>query len=364
MAGSNLKSGNGKELRRLFAMLASALGETTGSLVGKPILVRPGDVALLDGDALLGQLPKAFAVARGALDKNYAGKNLLVLFEAPDALAMAGMLMMTPDDVIQQRRAKGTLEGEDAEAFGELGNVLCSGMGNVLREHVANVDIRLQGTGVVKPGLDPDNLLGSGPLVAQQFTLKVGDYPDSIGWFVTDMATAEAWNKAPLESSSEPAAAVPAAPAAAKPPGASKGDEDGLADIPAAPVRGNLAAFVSAPEVVRTLRRCCRRVGLELRRHGKAEIPNPAAHKQEIVLLDVPPGEDRRFDWCKRLKEFGSGTKVVLLLHHPSRQRVTQAFLSRADAILGFPCDELQLAQKLTSLLGDAPVVTPSGTPG
>jgi hypothetical protein len=361
MAASNLKPGNGKELRRLFAMLASALGETTGSLVGKPILVRPGDVALLDGEALLGQLPKAFAVARGALDKNYAGKHLLVLFEAPDALAMAGMLMMTPDDVIQQRRAKGTLEGEDAEAFGELGNVLCSGMGNVLRENVANVDIRLQDTGVLKPGLDTGNVLGSGPLVAQQFTLKVGDYPDSIGWFVTDMATAEAWNKAPLETGGE-APASNGAPAPARPPATAgpKADDDGLADVPAAAIRGTLAAFVAVPEVVRSLRRSCRRVGLELRRHGKAEIPNPAAHKNEIVLLDVPPGEDRRFDWCKRLKEFGSGTKVVVLLHHPSRQRVTQAFLSRADAILGFPCDELQLAQKLGSLLGDAPVATPS----
>lgn len=363
MAGSNLKPGSGKELRKLFAMLANALGETIGSLVGKQLAVRPGEVTLLDGDALLGQLPRAYAVARGALDKQYAGKNLLVLFEAPDALAMAGMLMMTPDDVIQQRRAKGALEGEDAEAFGELGNVLCSGIGNVLREQVANIDIRLQDTGQLKPGLDQDNLLGSSPLVAQQFTLKVGDYPESIGWFVTDMATAEAWNKAPLETGGEQAVAV-AAPAAAKapaPPGP-KSDDDGLADIPAAPVRGTLAAFLLVPDVMRSLRRSCRRVGLELRRHGKAEIPNPAAHKNEIVLLDVPPGEDRRFDWCKRIKEFGGSTKVVVLLHHPSRQRVTQAFLSRADAILGFPCDELQLAQKLASLLGDAPVASPSGT--
>jgi hypothetical protein len=50
----------------------------------------------------------------------------------------------------------------------------------------------------------------------------------------------------------------------------------------------------------------------------------------------------------------------VLLILHPSRQRVTQAFLSKADAIMGFPCDEQQLSQKLTSLLGNAPVVSPA----
>lgn len=338
-------------------MLTGAIGETLGSLVGKELQIRPDEALVLDGEALVGILPRTFAVARGALDKDYAGKHLLTMFEAPDALTMAGMLMMTPEDVIQQRRAKGAIEGEDAEAFGELANVLCSGIGNVLRDNVPNVDLRLQDHGVVKPGLDKDNMLGSGPLLALRFHIKVGDYPESIGYLVTDLQTAESWNKGPLETGSE---ATPAAPAQARPSAAAPGrpDEDGMADVPAAPVRGTLAAFVFAPEVFRTLRRSCRRAGLEMRRHGKGEIPNPAAHKNEIVLVDVPPGEDRRFDWCRRIKDFGGNTKVVLLLHHPSRQRVTQAFLSRADVILGYPCDDQQLAQKLEKLLDDLPAST------
>lgn len=366
MAGSTLKQGTGKELKRLLAMLTSAIGETLGSLVGRELVVRPGEVAVLDAEALVGGLQKPCAVARGALDKAFAGKTLYSLFEVPDAIAMAGMLMMTPDDVIQQRRAKGAMEGEDAEAFGELGNVLCSGMGNVLREQVQNIDIRLHDHGVVKPGLDKDNLLGNGPLVALAFKLKVGDYPESSGYLITDVQTAETWNKGPLETltgvTEEPAAA--GAPAAAKPTGGLRLEEEGLQDIPAAPIRGTLAAFVASPDVFRVLRRSCRRVGLELRRHGKGEIPNPAAHKNEIVLLDVPPGEDRRFDWCKRIKEFGAAVKVVLLLHHPSRQRVTQAFLTRADAIVGFPCEEAQLSQKLGALLADAPPAAPSPAAG
>lgn len=368
MAGSTLKQGTGKELKRLFAMLTSAIGETLGSLVGRELVIRPGDVLLLDAEALVGSLEKACAVARGALDKGYAGKTFYTMFEAPDAIAMAGMLMMTPDDVIQQRRAKGAIEGEDAEAFGELGNVLCSGMGNVLRENVQNVDIRLQDHGVVKPGLDKDNLLGSGPLVALVFKLKVGDYPESTGYLVTDLVTAEAWNKAPLETGGDEPAATAPAPAAKAPTPGLRLDDDGLQDIPAAPIRGTLAAFLVQPEVFRVLRRSCRRIGLELRRHGKGEIPNPAAHKNEIVLLDVPPGEDRRYDWVRRIKEFGTATKVVLLLHHPSRQRVTQAFLSRADAILGFPCEEPQLSQKLASMIPEggaepAAAAPPAATP-
>ena len=71
------------------------------------------------------------------------------------------------------------------------------------------------------------------------------------------------------------------------------------------------------------------------------------------VTLDVPPGEERRFDWCRRIKDLSETTKVVVLLQHASRQRVTQAFLSRADAIVGFPCEEPQLSQKLDQLLAD-----------
>ena len=360
MPATTLKQGTGKELRRLFALLTSSIGETLGSLVGRELVVRPVEPEIKDVDTLLAGLARPCAVARGAMDKGFAGKAFHALFETSDAILMAGLLMMTPEDVINQRRTKGTLEGEDAEAFGELGNVLYSGFGNVLREQVGNIDIRYQDHGVVKPGVDQDGLLGSGNLVVFAFKLKVGDAAESTGALIVDQATAETWNKGPLELGGDaPAAAGAAAPGTAAVP---RGEDEGLDSIAAAPIRGTLAAFVLHPDLFRMLRRSCRRVGLELRRHGRGEIPNPAAHKNEFVLLDVPPGEDRRFDWCRRIKEISDSTKVVLMILHPSRPRVTQAFLSKADAILGFPCDESQLSQKLTALLGNAPVI-PSTPP-
>lgn len=355
MTATTLKQGTGKELKRLFAMLTSSIGETLGSLVGREITVRPGEAELTPGDDFVGRLPRTFALARGALDKGFAGKHLLAMFEVPDAVAMAGLLMMTPDDVIAQRRTKGTLEGEDAEAFGELGNVLYSGFGNVLREQVGNIDVRMHDHGIVKPGVDVGGLVGDGELACFPFRMKVGEFAESAGYLCVDRATAEAWNKAPLEGIGG-ATAAPAADPAATAAVPRNAEEEALESIPAAPIQGTLAAFVAQPEVFRTLRRACRRVGLELRRHGRGEIPNPAAHKNEVVLLDVPSGEDRRFDWCRRLKELSDSTKVVVLIHQASRQRVMQAFLARADVILGFPCDEQQLTQKLAGLLpGAAP---------
>ncbi len=356
MAATTLKQGTAKELRKLFALLSGSIGETLGSLVNKPITVRPIEPEVKEVEQFLTDLAKPCAAARGALDKAYAGKSIVTLIEVPDAVAMAGLLMMTPEDVIAQHRTKGTLEGEDAEAFGELGNVLYSGLGNVLREQLANVDVRFQDHGIVKPGVDKDGMLGTEPLLVYGFRMKVGEYPESMGAIAIDRATAEAWNKAPFELGAD--AAAPAAAKEAAATSTTRIDDEGLESIPAAPIRGNLAAFVLNPDAFKVLRRSCRRVGLDLRRHGRAEIPNPAAHKNGIVLLDVPPGEERRFDWCRRIKEMAESTKVVVLLHHPSRQRVTQAFLSKADAILGFPCEEAHLSQKLGSLLppaGDAP---------
>jgi hypothetical protein len=226
----------------------------------------------------------------------------------------------------------------------------------VLRDQLGNIDVRMHDHGVVRDGID-NGLLGSDPLVVFAFRLKVGDHPESIGHLAVDRATAEAWNKAPLESHGPAPAPRGAASSGASAP---TRDDEGFDNIPPAPIRGTIAAFVMQPEVFPTLRRSCRRVGFDLRRHGLGEIPNPAAHKNEVVLLDVPPGEDRRFDWCRRIKELSSSTRVVLLIHQPSRQRVVMAFMSHADVILGFPCDETDLSLKLHTILPQTPRPTPT----
>lgn len=351
MSDTVLKQATGKELRKLLARLAGAIRETVGSLIAREVVAQPGELAITDAESILAQIPKAQAGIRGALDKNFTGKFVVVMFEVADACSMAGLLMMTPDEVIEERRARGALEGEDVEAFGEIGNVLCSGLGNVLRESVVGADVRLQSHATVQPGLDEKELLPQGPLVACRLKFKVGDQPESTATIVLDQETAEAWNCGPL-------ADAPSVPEPAT--GATKAEsgglriEDDLEDIPAAPIRGTLNSYLASSDCMPVLRRSCRRVGLDLRRHHRAEIPNPAAHRGEIVLLDVPPGEERRIDWCRRIKDFDKSTRVVLVLHRPSRALVAQAFLSHADVILGFPLDEPVLSQKLGGLLEPA----------
>jgi len=351
MGGSVLNAGSSSELNRLFDLLTNSAAETATSLVGKTVVIRSGESRLLDHDALISSLPVPHGVACGSLDKAYVDSSMWVMLDIKDAIAVSGMLMMTPGEVIEQHRAAGVIEGEDAEAFAELGNVLFSGLSTTLRENIKDIDVRFHQHGVVKPGIDAEGLLDQSVLVAHSFTIQVGDYPETVGYLVIDLATAEKWNQGPIETVEDQEQAQ----TGGSPSTASRLEDPRFEEIPAAPIRGALAAFVSHSDVFRTLRYSCRRVGLDLRRHGKGEIPNPAAHREEIVAVDVPPGEERQFDWCKRIKEFSPENRVVLLLHHPSRSRVTQAFLSRADVILGFPCDDAQLAQKLNGLLEAVP---------
>lgn len=357
MTATILKPGTGAELKRIFGMLANSIGESLGSLVGRELVVRPGEPEAHDVASFTGALPRSVVVARGALEKALAGKSMLVVLELPDAIAMAGLLMMTPEDVVNQRRSSGELGQEDATAFGELGNVMFAGFANVLREANAEFEVRYQDHVAVQAEAGEHEVFGTEPLVALPFRLKLGEYPESRGFVLVDQATATAFNKEPLAlvAATGAAGGGTAAPAARP----TRTEEETFESIPAAPIRGTLAAFVMQPEVFRTLRLACRRVGLELRRHGRGEIPNPAAHKNEVVLMDVPPGEDRRFDWCKRIKDLSNSTRVVLLIHHPSRHRVMQAFVAKADAILGFPCEEAQLSQKLAAVLDSQPAEPP-----
>ena len=335
MSGSTLSNATDKELQKLFGLLANSASEAIGSLIGRELILEPTELSLTTADKLLQSLGTNHAAVRGSLGQSDSDSSLLTLVEIADARVMSGMIMMTPDEIIEQNRDQGTLENEELAAFGELGNVLCAGLGDALREAVPNVDIRLRDHAVVAPGEDSNELLPPGPLACCRLEIKVGDYPGGNAFFVLDQATAEAWNKGPLADASADSDA---------------GDDD-PENLNGAPVRGVVNSYGTSSAAMKLLRGCCRHLSLELRRHSPAQIPNPAAHPGEIVLIDVPSYEERRIDWCRRIKDYGSTTKVALLLHRPCRSLVKKAYLSKADVILGLPIDEQQMANKLAQLI-------------
>ena len=353
-ASTVLSEEEARTVKRLLASTANSLTDTLGSLIDLPVVIKPGNISLALGDDLLSSLDANYAVIRGALDKDFAGKTLRILTCAPDATTLAASMMMTPEEVIAERRKSGNLDGEDLEAFGEVGNILCSGIDSVLRDKVKGaIGLRLQDHGVVRPGVDDGELLGDGSesFFAYTFTLQIGSYPDQNAYLLIDADTAEAWNGKPFLVSSDEAEQPAPTEGPEKTSNRIEWRDEAFEDIPAADIRGRLACFVTTTAAYDIVRRSCRRSGLELERRARGEVPNPAAHRGSIVLIDVPVGEDRRFDWCKRIKAYADDVCVVLLIHMPSRSRVLRGFMSRANAILAWPATETDLSARLTTLL-------------
>jgi len=353
-----VKHRNDRELDILVIEMVNSMAQCLGALVDQPLRMRTRDrMYLVDRQEWVDAMDRPRGLIRGHLDQEYNGSSLCFLFDVRSAITLASCLMLAPEGALRKRRSTGILAGEDLEAFGEVGNVICSGIDDVLGHVVGHkIGLRIQDHGVLSRNLGPRHYLPEGNIAVYSFLLRIGDFEETEGYIVFDQATAESLNGAPLvleEDEDDVAGALPPSAGGHHRKTRNKGDED---EIPQAPIRGKLAAYLVKAEAYRTISRSCRREGLEIHRFQRNDIPNPAAHRNEIVLIEIPVGEDRRFDWARRLKQHPRcDVMVVLLLHAPSRKRVVQGCLAKADAIVAWPCTEPQLSEKLHELLERGP---------
>ncbi|MCA8943398.1 MAG: hypothetical protein KDB80_12615 [Planctomycetes bacterium] len=326
------------KLRAVLKGSSASMVETMSSLLGVSMEISNTQLVCVERDDILNAIDAECTVIRGALDKDFAGRRLRVLMTSTDSMTMAAIMVTTPEETIHERRESGIIEDADFEAFGELANIACSGIDEQLREQIGSkVGIRLEDTGRVTPGSDPDGMFDDGDYVALQFQLEIEEYPPSVAFMLVDRETAEAWNGGPLEFGE----AAPDSPQSA-----------GFGDLvePEVEHRGTMACYLADPEPYHLVRRAGRRAGLDLDNRPVSEVPNPASYRDKLVLIDVPLRNERRFHWCKRLKEYEPSCRVVLMVRHPSRQRIVLGFLSKADIIVGWPLSEDDLVEKLNSL--------------
>ncbi|MHC5064182.1 MAG: hypothetical protein ACYTG5_09430 [Planctomycetota bacterium] len=343
MAELTFTPGKTKQLSKLCSAMTNAIVESLKSLVDQPLALTQGSLEVTSAEQITSSITKQSIVVRADLDKDYEGRTLRFVFAGQEATALAGFMMMSSEEDIQEKRKPGQVDAEDLEAFGDVSNVLCAGVDGVLRENFGStVGLKLHDHGLIDPSADPDALLGSEQFLAFTYGFKVGGFEESQAMILMDLESAEAWNEGSLfDDGTDDHAAGDTA----------NDDLPSLEDIPSREIRGKLACYLCDTSLIETLRMSCRRVGLELDRHPTCEVPNPAAHKKDVVLMDVPIGEERRFEWCKRIKQYDPGVMVVVLIHHPSKKRVLQGFMTKADIILGWPVDETVLSAKLNQLL-------------
>lgn len=335
-AQQTLRRTSDRQLERLLAAVADAMADTLQSLVDRPLTVHHGSAVLCRGETPgIGTV-----VVRGRLEREGEGHFIWFRFSAVQAVTIASLMMMSTDDVVLARRDAGRLGETESDAFTEVGNVLCSGVDSLLGDRLGGA-IGVRFDGIETPGDGDPSSTESRPTIAYRFRLGVSSYPADETAIVVDVETADrianVTGRLPTSDADDDTA------------DASKAID--TADDSGGGTRGELDCFLSDPAVLEVVRRSCRAAGLRMQRHGVAEAPNPAAHKTGIVLLDVPLGQDRRFDWCRRLRQASADVRVILLVHYPSRERVLLGLMAKADVILGWPVEESVLAERLDSLL-------------
>ncbi len=319
----------------LTDLLRGALTRAAGavsSLVDKEVSFELGRPDLVNDESLATRLPGDWFRIHGEFKGDHQGR-VQVLFDKATAIAFSNFLRMVPQELVEKNLAEETWTDEDAEALGEVGNVVFSAFDEAMKEGSAGkLQVALAGTEPLAGGVS--ETIGRDPHIIFSVTCRIGELPERSLHLLLPLETAEAVNGRPIRFHGEGAE-----------------DAADFEEIEEAPIRGDMSVYVAHPEVLRALRRSCRRIGLRFDKRPKGEVPNPAAQKGRFVFLEIAPGQERRFEWCLRLKEADLGILVAILLMEPTKKGVVLSFKAGADVILGWPVKERSMSEKLAAAL-------------
>ena len=112
----------------VFKATISQVGEEVGALLGQPLQCDDLKLELISKDDFFSShcMDKAiFSEMKVTGDQE--GMGFLVT-QIPDAIIMGGTLIMLPEDQIEERRQAGTFDGEVADAYGEIANIISGGL--------------------------------------------------------------------------------------------------------------------------------------------------------------------------------------------------------------------------------------------
>lgn len=327
-------SGSDAKITEIAKTSLQAIATNIQSLVDKDVTLTPVAPTIINNELLQQQLNEKFTHLHGNLEKDYEGR-ISILFSWPASITLSSLLRMIPEEVVGQARKAGTWTEEDDEAFGEVGNILFSALDETLRGTVkGKVNIRLGGFEKLDFLSEEPDILPEDTYLSYAFTCQVGEYPEDQGYLLIPLDAGEKFNGSAIGFHS---------------PGGEEDDDDEFFED--AEIQGHLSVYGNQGDVLKTLRTACRRVGLVFDKRPKSEVPNPAAHREHVVVLEIGRGQEKRFDWCRRLKAANENIKVIILLLQPTKLGVVLAYKAQADAILGWPAREKEISSKLASFM-------------
>ncbi len=115
----------------VFTSVVNQLGEEVGALLGQTL--KCSDLKLLvtsKTEFFSNYCMEKSVLTHMKVTGEREGLGFLCV-EIPDAVIMGGSLIMLPDDEIEEQSKSGNLEGEVADAFGEIANIVSGGLTQV-----------------------------------------------------------------------------------------------------------------------------------------------------------------------------------------------------------------------------------------
>ncbi|MCB9892404.1 MAG: hypothetical protein H6832_04255 [Planctomycetes bacterium] len=313
-------------IAKAMSAILLLLGDNLGALTSNRLRTqrrRPIRAEATELDAMLGE--GKHARIRCHIKKAYQG-HIDLYWPMNAAIALTQVYRGTKADDVAQKREALSWTSDDDTTFEELAVLLTASVQEALQSVFGSgVEAELDGQEILDGALS--SLEDKGPYYAIPFSFLADDRLVDTALLTLPLAEAEKIEGGPINFDDP--------------------DEDEyFDDFEPAEIRGAMAAFVHDPDLVRTLRRACRRVGLTFDKRPKSEVPNPAFFADMIVVLEIGLGQERRYEWCRRLKR-APNTYLVLLVHEPTRAAAARAFRSGADAMLNAKSREREISDKL-----------------
>jgi len=143
----------------VFEATIRQIGEEIGALVGQDI--KCDDIQLImtsKGDFFATHCQEKSILTHMKVTGDQEGLGFLVM-QTPDAIILGGTLIMLPEDQIEEQAQKYQFEGEVADAFGEIANILAGGLTQVFLDRYPKKlrFIKTDAEPLIPTKLDPDS---------------------------------------------------------------------------------------------------------------------------------------------------------------------------------------------------------------
>jgi chemotaxis protein CheY-P-specific phosphatase CheC/CheY-like chemotaxis protein len=118
----------------IFTAVVEQLGDEVGALLGQPLQCSDLQLQLTTKEELFSNHCQDISIlTQMQVSGDREGLGYLIV-QTPDAIIMGGTLIMLPEDQIEEQRSSGKLEGEAADAYGEIANIVAGSLTHVFDE--------------------------------------------------------------------------------------------------------------------------------------------------------------------------------------------------------------------------------------